>query len=180
MKKTNGRASRPPSGDRLTRSQIARRLGSSGRTVASYLDDFDDAPKPDEHRRYSLIEVKKHIAARVRASLLRNAWRHSFGTYMLAQEGSFARAAYLMQHTRPVTTLTHYEGRATRDDAKLYFSITPDLCRTMDWETFRRWVLKPEPVLEPESVTRYHVSAPIAPRATERVQAGPRDDWRAG
>jgi hypothetical protein len=46
----------------LTRSQLARRLGSSGRTVAAYLDDYEDAPKPDADRRYSFADVKAHIA----------------------------------------------------------------------------------------------------------------------
>lgn len=86
-----------------------------------------------------------------------------------------------MQHTTSKTTAAHYEGMATKDDAKLYFAITPDLCRTMTWDEFRRYVLKPAPILEPESVTRYHSTPPAAPaHAAPLAPVASWGDLRAG
>lgn len=67
---------------------------------------------------------------------LKNVWRHSFGSYMLAQTKSFETVGYLMQHSRPSTTEI-YEGVARERDAALYLSITPATVE-MEWEDFAR------------------------------------------
>jgi site-specific recombinase XerC len=71
---------------------------------------------------------------RRRARDLKNAWRHSFATYLLAKEKDFAPIAYLMQHARSTTTEI-YEGRADELDAYRYFCITPTSV-LMTWEAF--------------------------------------------
>ena len=58
---------------------------------------------------------------------LRNVWRHSFASYMLAKTKSIATVGYLMQHTNPATTQI-YEGRASEKDAEAYLAITPAAC----------------------------------------------------
>ncbi len=117
---------------------------------------------------------------RQRLDALKNVWRHSFASYLLALEKAYPRVSYLMQHTRPATTEI-YEGLADETDAKLYFAITPDAVRTMEWEDFRKWVLAPRStLLEPESIQRH--SGPnftTQPRQPEpMVQVA--EDFRAG
>ena len=65
---------------------------------------------------------------------LKNVWRHSFATYLLAKVGHFGPVGYLMQHTNSRTT-EGYEGVATAADAQLYFSITPESVK-LSWEEF--------------------------------------------
>jgi site-specific recombinase XerD len=65
---------------------------------------------------------------------LKNVWRHSFASYLLAKEHDFGAVAYLMQHARATTTEI-YEGRADELDAYRYFSITPAAV-TMTWEKY--------------------------------------------
>ena len=93
-----------------------------------------------ELNRYVTVTAEE----RAQIAALKNVWRHSFATYLLALDGAFPRCSYLMQHTNTRTTMV-YEGLASTDDARLYFSITPDAVRSMDWHTFRQWVLKPKP-----------------------------------
>jgi hypothetical protein len=64
LKNSKGRAPRLPTGDRLTRSELAKVEKTAGRTVAKYLDPslYPDAPKPDAERRYSRTEYRAHVA----------------------------------------------------------------------------------------------------------------------
>ena len=71
---------------------------------------------------------------RQRLKRLRNVWRHSFASYLLARLKSYAPVQYLMQHSKASTTEI-YEGRATERDACLYFAITPDTV-LQTWEEF--------------------------------------------
>jgi hypothetical protein len=65
---------------------------------------------------------------------LKNVWRHSFATYLLAKVKDFGPVAYLMQHSGTDTT-QGYEGRGDEFDAFLYFSITPASV-LLTWEEF--------------------------------------------
>lgn len=126
-----------------------------------------------ELNRYQCMDA----AERDRLKALRNVWRHSFATYLLAAEKSFGRTSYLMQHTSAKTT-TIYEGVADEDDAKLYFAITPDAVRTMTWDEFRRSVIQPKHILEPESAARVPATMPTS---LQRWEAKPTAsyDYRA-
>ncbi len=78
-----------------------------------------------------ILKTDEH---RAMAKDLKNIWRHSFASYLLAKEHDFAPVAYLMQHARSTTTEI-YEGRADELDAHRYFSITPRSV-LMSWEEF--------------------------------------------
>lgn len=78
--------------------------------------------------------ILKNDAHRKSAKDLRNVWRHSFASYLLAREKDFDPVRYLMQHSRSTTTEV-YEGRADELDAHRYFSITPASV-LMTWEEF--------------------------------------------
>lgn len=78
--------------------------------------------------------ILKNDADRAHARELKNVWRHSFASYLLAKEKDFAPIAYLMQHARSTTTEI-YEGRADELDAHRYFSITPASV-LMTWDQF--------------------------------------------
>lgn len=88
---------------------------------------------------------------RTKAKLLKNVWRHSFASYLLARTKSFDTVGYLMQHSRPSTTEV-YEGMARERDAHLYFAITPESV-LLSWDEF---VAKFSPAPQP--------STPIAPK----------------
>lgn len=78
--------------------------------------------------------ILKTDVERVRARDIKNVWRHSFASYLLAKEKDFDPVRYLMQHSRSTTTEV-YEGRADELDAYRYFSITPASV-LMTWEAF--------------------------------------------
>lgn len=65
---------------------------------------------------------------------LRNVWRHSFASYMIAETKNVPKVGYLMQHKHTSTTEI-YEGVASEADAKLYLAITPQTVK-MTWEGF--------------------------------------------
>jgi site-specific recombinase XerD len=61
--------------------------------------------KKEMHVRAGLREmVIKSDADRTKADRLKNVWRHSFATYLLARMKHFGPVSYLMQHTRASTT----------------------------------------------------------------------------
>jgi site-specific recombinase XerD len=73
---------------------------------------------------------------------LRNIWRHSFASYMLASTKNMPLVGYLMQHTKTTTTEI-YEGVATEADARLYLALTPgNVAKARDWADFKRRVGK--------------------------------------
>lgn len=78
--------------------------------------------------------ILKNDKDRKSAKDLKNAWRHSFASYLLAKEKDFDPVRYLMQHSRSTTTEV-YEGRADELDAYRYFSITP-MSVKMTWAEF--------------------------------------------
>lgn len=78
--------------------------------------------------------VLKSDADRARADELKNVWRHSFASYLLAKTKDYAPIAYLMQHARATTTEV-YEGVADELCAIRYFSITPQSV-LMTWNDF--------------------------------------------
>ncbi len=78
--------------------------------------------------------ILKSDEERVKARDLKNVWRHSFATYLLAKEKDFDPVRYLMQHSRATTTEV-YEGRGDELDAYRYFSITP-ASALLTWEQF--------------------------------------------
>jgi site-specific recombinase XerD len=81
--------------------------------------------------REMVLKTPEH---RERARALKNIWRHSFASYLLALTGDFGPVGYLMQHSRQTTTEI-YEGCVDRRDAKLYFSITPQSV-LLSWDDF--------------------------------------------
>ena len=91
--------------------------------------------------------VLKTDSDRLKASDLKNVWRHSFASYLLAKAKDYAPIAYLMQHARATTTEV-YEGIADEREALLYFSITPQTV-TMSWEEFCA-AFAPKPPVNPE------------------------------
>jgi integrase len=78
--------------------------------------------------------VLKSKADREHAAALRNVWRHSFASYLLAQTSNAPAVGRLMQHSRQSTT-EGYEGVAYAADAALYFAITPASV-LLTWEQF--------------------------------------------
>lgn len=81
---------------------------------------------------------------------LRNIWRHSCASYLLAKTKSFPTVQYLMQH-KHATTTEIYEGQATERDAHLFLCITPDAV-LLSWEEFAaKFALKPEDKKEAKS-----------------------------
>ncbi|MDF9827941.1 site-specific recombinase XerD [Ereboglobus sp. PH5-10] len=71
---------------------------------------------------------------------LRNVWRHSFASYMLAHTKNMPSVGYLMQHTSTKTTEV-YEGVATEANAKLYLAMTPQaVAAAKDWDAFKKAV----------------------------------------
>lgn len=84
--------------------------------------------------------VLKSPQDRARAELLKNVWRHSFASYLLAKTKNYQPVSYLMQHTNSHTT-EGYEGIATETDARLYFSITPKSVE-LSWDEFYSLVAK--------------------------------------
>ena len=73
---------------------------------------------------------------------LRNVWRHSFASYMLASTKNMPLVGYLMQHTNTKTTEI-YEGVATEANAKLFLSMTPQaVAGAKDWDAFKKAALK--------------------------------------
>ncbi|MSU65313.1 MAG: hypothetical protein EXS38_04250 [Opitutus sp.] len=65
--------------------------------------------------------------ARVRAGLpeIRNALRHSFCSYHIAQHKDPSRTSVILCHTSPRTLWKHYRGNATNADGAAWFSIVP-------------------------------------------------------
>lgn len=78
--------------------------------------------------------VLKTDEDRAKAKALKNVWRHSFASYLLAKVKDYAPIAYIMQHARATTTEV-YEGMADETDAVLYFAITPESVN-LSWEEF--------------------------------------------
>lgn len=78
--------------------------------------------------------ILKTEADRERARELRNTWRHSFISYLLAKTSNTPAVGRLAQHSRQGTT-EGYEGLAYATDAELYFAITPETV-LMTWEEF--------------------------------------------
>lgn len=71
---------------------------------------------------------------REKARALKNVWRHSCISYLLAKTKSFDTVSYLAQHSRPSTTEV-YEGMAREKDSILYFGITPKSV-LLSWDEF--------------------------------------------
>lgn len=90
--------------------------------------------------------VLKSDEDRLRARHLKNVWRHSFASYLLAKAKDYAPIAYLMQHARATTTEV-YEGIADEAEAVLYFAITPETVK-LTWEEFCLLVNKPKPQIQ--------------------------------
>lgn len=86
--------------------------------------------------------VLKTDADREKARTLKNVWRHSFASYLLAKAKEYAPIAYLMQHARATTTEV-YEGVADEFDALLYFAITPRSV-LLSWEDFCASITPPK------------------------------------
>lgn len=76
---------------------------------------------------------------KAKVDALRNVWRHSFASYMIAHTKNVPKVGYLMQHKHTSTTEI-YEGVATESDAKLYLAITPEAVRKWTWEQFVKHV----------------------------------------
>lgn len=85
---------------------------------------------------------------RARLKAMRNIWRGSFASYMLALVKNFGPVSYLMQHSNTKTTEV-YEGRADELDARLYLGITPTSV-LLSWEEYVSSVfVSPTPPLTP-------------------------------
>lgn len=78
--------------------------------------------------------ILKTDTDRAKARALKNVWRHSFASYLLAKCKDYAPIAYLMQHAKATTTEV-YEGTADELDALRYFAITPESVK-MGWDEF--------------------------------------------
>lgn len=88
--------------------------------------------------------VLKTDADRARARELKNTWRHSFASYLLAQVKDFSPVAYAMQHARASTTEI-YEGIADEFESLLYFGITPETV-LLSWEDYFALVKTKHPI----------------------------------
>lgn len=94
-----------------------------------------------EDKRLALVQAglreltASNAAETARIEALRNVWRHSFASYMIAHTKNVPRVGYLMQHTHTATTEI-YEGVATEADARLYLAITPEAVRKWTWREF--------------------------------------------
>lgn len=93
------------------------------------------------------IHPVENIHAQVRG--LCNVLRYSFASYLMALTNNPPYVARLMQHKHTSTT-DIYEGVATAQDARLYFSITRAGV-LLPWETFvaRAATAKVEALLPP-------------------------------
>lgn len=99
-------------------------------TLRQYAEDKKEMMAVAGLRPYQLKTEEERASAR----LLKNIWRHSFASYLLARTKSFDTVGYLMQHSRPSTTEV-YEGMAKERDAQLYFAITP-ASAALSWDEF--------------------------------------------
>lgn len=84
---------------------------------------------------------------RAKVKELRNIWRRSFASYMIAKTGEVPTVSYLMQHKRTETTEI-YEGRANKRDAALYCAISYENT-ALTWEAFVAKVEAEAAVLKP-------------------------------
>lgn len=109
-------------------------------TLRQYADDKKEMLAVAGLRPYQLKTEEEREAARP----LKNVWRHSFASYLLARTKSFDTVGYLMQHSRPSTTEV-YEGMAKERDSCLYFAITP-ASTLLTWEQFVASVNIPPPL----------------------------------
>lgn len=75
-------------------------------------------------------EEKREAFVRANVQFIKNIWRHSFASYMLAETKNLPLVSYLMQH-KNTTTTGIYEGVATKADARRYLSITPTSIATL-------------------------------------------------
>ncbi len=97
-------------------------------------------------RQYADEKTEMHVNAKLRpmvlktkedraqAERLRNVWRHSCISYLLADSGNTTAVARLAQHAR-ISTTEGYEGVVFASDARLYLAITPETV-LLTWEQF--------------------------------------------
>lgn len=97
-------------------------------------------------RQYADEKTEMHVNAKLRpmvlkskedraaAERLRNVWRHSCISYLLADTGNTPAVARLAQHSR-ISTTEGYEGVVFAADARLYLAITPETV-LLTWEQF--------------------------------------------
>lgn len=110
-------------------------------TLRQYAEDKKEMLAVAGLRSYQL----KNEEERAQARLMKNIWRHSFASYLLARTKSFDTVGYLMQHSRPSTTEV-YEGMARERDAILFFAITPESV-VLTWENFvQQHTVPPTPI----------------------------------
>lgn len=74
------------------------------------------------------------IESKSEVERMRNVFRNSFVSYMLALTKNTPLVSYLAQHSHTSTTEI-YEGIADEDDARLFLSITPESV-LLTWEAF--------------------------------------------
>lgn len=70
---------------------------------------------------------RTRIAESARLKLPANWARHSFATYFSALHGDVNKAAAVLGHRGTEMTWKHYKGRAGEFEAKVYFSLTPEM-----------------------------------------------------
>ncbi|RYD64221.1 MAG: hypothetical protein EOP83_10310 [Verrucomicrobiaceae bacterium] len=70
-------------------------------------------------------ESKDGIVVRPAVKWVSNGLRHSFASYAIAREESADRVALWLGHTSAKMTFEHYQERATREEAKKWFSVIP-------------------------------------------------------
>jgi len=68
---------------------------------------------------------RTEVASAAGIAMPHNAMRHSFASYHIALEGNAERTASLLTHRGTGILYRHYRGKATRADARRYFSIAP-------------------------------------------------------
>lgn len=103
-------------------------------TLRQYADD-----KKDMMVMAGIRPIRLRTAEdRAKTAKMKNIWRHSFASYLLARTKDFGPVAYQMQHSTPKTTEI-YEGKADELDAVMYFAITPQTV-LLSWEEFSQKV----------------------------------------
>lgn len=121
----------------------------------SWLDHAPDSCWQMNQHVYNLEKRASFVAAKLKPAAivtaeekaavagLRNVFRNSFASYLLALSKNTPLVSYLMQHSSTKITEV-YEGVADERDALLYFALTPDSV-AMEWDAFVEWALKKKP-----------------------------------
>lgn len=87
----------------------------------------NNAPEGFQLTKRQWDEKRVRVADKAKVKLPHNCLRHSFCTYHVALHGDAGKTATLLTHRGNVSILyEHYKGNASREDAEVWFGITPE------------------------------------------------------